>query len=136
VTLCSLLVGSFGFPPHGKHAVQTRTYDVPGLKASGEKKVKVYAPKDNGTYPFVTFAHGIIDNNYETLCSDIASYGFVVSNMLSCAPSLCNLDHFTQDQLYMLDFAEEQHKVSFKHISILQAEVLHRPKTPFSFKRT
>eukprot|EP00937_MAST-01D_sp_MAST-1D-sp2_P007109 g7109.t1 len=98
-------------PAPGVHQVQTKMYAVPGLTTSGgTKTAEVYAPKDLGVYPYISFAHGIIDAGYDTLMRDLAAYGFVVSNMKTCAGEpVCSLATFTRDQLYMLDFAQQQH---------------------------
>ena len=103
-------------PAPGTHAVQTKTYAVPSLTATGgTKTAKVFAPKDPPSsrrptlYPFISFAHGIIDASYDALLTDLAAYGFVVSNMKTCAGvPVCALAPYTADQLSMLDFAEAQ----------------------------
>ena len=70
----------------GTHAVQTKMYSVPALTATGgTKAAEVYAPKEPGVYPYISFAHGIIDDGYDTLMRDLAAYGFIVSNMKTCA---------------------------------------------------
>ena len=107
-----LPIAIFSLPAPGPYAVQTKTYSIPELKTTGgTKTAEVYAPKTPGIYPYISFAHGIIDAGYDALMRDIAAYGFVVSNMKTCAGEpVCSLATFTEDQLYMLDFAEAMRK--------------------------
>ena len=81
-----------------------RDEDGEGLRAEGPPVLA-----SSNLYPFISFAHGIIDASYDALLTDLAAYGFVVSNMKTCAGvPVCALAPYTADQLSMLDFAEAQ----------------------------
>jgi hypothetical protein len=87
-------------PPPGQYKVSKTTILVPELKGTGGKKEAiVYAPSTPGNYPFITFAHGIIDDNYVSLMSIVASYGYLVTNLQNCVPE-CNLKSYADDQVF------------------------------------
>ena len=93
------------FAAAGPYKVASASIKVPGLKAKGgSKEAKVYAPSTGGPFPFVSFLHGALDDNYVNLMQDVASYGFVVSNVQNCEPA-CDLGDFAADQLHMIDVA-------------------------------
>jgi hypothetical protein len=60
----------------------------------------LYAPGIDrpGGFPFVSFLHGVLDDNYIDLMETVASYGFVVSNLQNCDPA-CKVGDLIRNRL-------------------------------------
>eukprot|EP00756_Hemistasia_phaeocysticola_P004553 Hpha_TRINITY_DN12890_c0_g1::TRINITY_DN12890_c0_g1_i1::g.24371::m.24371 len=115
--------GAAALPPAGTHAVSSGHFNMPLPAGTSTTRVGVHYPADldNGPYPLVSFAHGMLAGGvtgrlvYTALIKEVVSMGAIVVAPESCLLGYC--DAFYLDQLAVIGATHNtSNHPAFRHI--------------------